>query len=432
MVLFGALKALTETDQTLLHGRDAVVREIVQNCRAGRFTVVTAEPGMGISSLLEAGVAPTLKAEGAIVAIFRDWQGRFFATNLKEAVAQAVRGTDDLFFSEGEDLAELLERAQHRTGKPVVLLLDQFEDYLRCHTNTIQSDLFDAELSQAAAHRKGTFVVGMQEHAIPSFERLEAHIPNLLGFRVRLEPLTIDAAREAVVSEAAGRDMQVEPAALDALLNAAIVTGAVAKEGRLTGLPAPPGARGGPQKAVIVRKTVPRAKGAHPFYLKLATEELLDAAARAKTRVLTFSAIELRGGVDRVVCESLDPVIQELGKNQVDLLFRWCNILISPERQRLSVTEKGLTEYAGRLSRDVPALLTLLMQMKILRSVETPEIVRYEISRECYAPVLRDWWERREASIVARRRAIFRIVSISVALGAIAIVYLAWLFLRPK
>jgi len=30
MVLFGALKALTETDQTLLHGRDAVVREIVQ------------------------------------------------------------------------------------------------------------------------------------------------------------------------------------------------------------------------------------------------------------------------------------------------------------------------------------------------------------------------------------------------------------------
>ncbi len=165
MVLFGALKTLTEIDETLLRGREAVVREIVQNCRAGRFTVVTAEPGMGISSLLEAGVVPALKTEGAIVATFRDWQGRFVGTNLKETIAEAVRRTaDDLFCSEGEDLAELLERATQHTRKPVVLLLDQFEDYLRCHANTIQSDLFDAEFAHAVTSHKGIFVLGLQEH----------------------------------------------------------------------------------------------------------------------------------------------------------------------------------------------------------------------------------------------------------------------------
>ena len=136
--------------------------------------------------------------------------------------------------------------------------------------------------------------------------------------------------------------------------------------------------------------------------------------------------------VDRVVFESFDPVIQELGKTQADLFFRWCNILISPDKQRLSVTEKGLMEYAGRLNRYVPALLTHLMELNILRSVETPETLRYEIARECYAPILRDWWERRESAIVARRRAIFRITSISVAVGAIAIVYLMWLVFSPK
>jgi hypothetical protein len=414
MVLFGALKGLTEIDETSLRGREAVIREIVQNCRAERFTVVTAESGMGISSLLEAGVGPALKTEGAIIATYRDWQGRFFGANLKEAVADAVRGAaDDLFFSEGEDLAELLERAQQRTGKPVVLLLDQFEDYLRCHANTIQSDLFDAEFAHAVTDRKGIFVLGLQEHAIPFFERLEAHIPNLLGFRVRLEPLSIDAAREVVLSEAARREMQLEPAALDALLNAPVVTGARAK-------------------AAPARKSAPRAGGAHPFYLKLATEELLEAEERVKSRMLTFSAIEFRGGVDRVVFESFDPVIQELGKTQADLFFRWCNILISPDKQRLSVTEKGLMEYAGRLNRYVPALLTHLMELNILRSVETPEALRYEIARECYAPILRDWWERREAAIVARRRAVFRITSISVALGAIAIVYLMWLIFSPR
>jgi Novel STAND NTPase 1 len=431
MVLFGALKALTEIDEALLRGREAVVGEIVQNCRGGRLTVVTAEAGMGISSLLKAGVGPALKNEGFIVATFRDWQGRLFGTNLKEAVSKAVRAAaDDLFFQEGEELAELLERAHGRTGKPVVLLLDQFEDYLRCHTNTIQSDLFDAELAHAVADRKGIFVLGLQEHAIPSFERLEAHIPNLLGFRVCLEPLSIDAAREAVESEASMREMQVEPAALDALLNAPVVSGALVK-----GIPLAD-AKGAPSNGAralgAARRRVPRARGAHPFYLKLATEELLEAEARAKSRMLTFSAIEFRGGVDRVVFESFDPVIQELGKTRADLFFQWCKILISPDMRRLSVTEKGLTKYAGRLNRSVPALLTHLMEMKILRSVETPEAVRYEISRECYAPILRDWWERREATIVARRRAVFRITSISVALGAIAIVYLMWLIFSPK
>jgi len=430
MVLFGALKALTEIDETLLRGREAVVREIVQNCRAGRFTVVTAEAGMGISSLLDAGVGPALKTEGAIVATFRDWQGRFVGANLKEAVAGAVRGAaDDLFFSEGEDLAELLDRANERTGKPLVIILDQFEDYLRCHTNTIQADLFDAEFANAVTDRRGIFVLGLQEHAIPSFERLEAHIPNLLGFRVLLDPLSIDAAREVVLSEASGRDMQVEPGALDALLNAAVVTGAPSKQA------APPQAAGGAHAKVAratVRRNPPRAIGAHPFYLKLATEELLEAEARVKSRMLSLSAIEFRGGVDRVVYESFDPVIHELNKSQTDLLFRWCNILISPDRERLSVTEKGLTDYAGRLNRYVPALLKHLLEMNILRTIETPEALRYEVARECYAPILRDWWERREAAIVARRRAIFRITSISVAAGAIAIVYLMWVIFSPK
>lgn len=423
------MKGLTEIDETLLRGREAVVREIVQNCDAGRFTVVTAEPGMGISSLLKAGVGPALKAEGFIVASFHDWQGRFFGTNLKEAVADAVRETDDLFFAEGEDLAELLERATQRTGKPVVLLLDQFEDYLRCHANTIQSDLFDAEFAHAVTGRKGIFVLGLKEHGIPFFERLEAHIPNLLGFRVLLEPLSIDAAREAVESEASRKEMQVEPTALDALLNATVVAGARAKEAPAATLTI---VRGAAARAAVARNSASRARGAHPFYLKLATEELLEAEERVKSRVLTLSAIDLRGGVDRVVFKSFDSVILELGKNRADLFFRWCNILISPDKQRLSVTEKGLTEYAGKRTRLVPALLTHLMEMKILRSVETPDAVRYEIARECYTPILRDWWERREAAIVARRRAIFRIVSISVALGAIPIVYLMWVLFSPK
>jgi len=405
------LKALTQNDSALLCGRADAVREIVDNCRAERLTVVTGEPGMGVTSLLQAGAAPALRRRGFIVAVFSDWQGRFFATALKEAVAEAVRqAADEHFLAQGEPLDELLQRIRAATGKSAIVLLDQFEDYIRCHSNTVISDNFDAELAHAIATRKGMFVIGLQEYAIPAFERLGQHIPNLRGFQIQLPPLRVEDAREAVVSEGRAIDLQVEPAALDALTSAPV-----------TLVP-----------AAVPGKPASEEKGVHPFFLKVATGVLLDAETRLKSPVMRATTIEARGGVDRVVLESLDGAIAELGSTQVDLLFRWCTILISPEKHRLSVTEKGLNDYAGKWSRFAPRLLELLTGSGVLRSIETPEAIRYEISRDCFAPILRDWWERREAALVARRRAVFRVTSISVAVSSIVLMYVVWIIFGSK
>ena len=384
-----------------MYGRGEVVGEIVQNCRAERLTAVVSGPGMGVTSLLYAGIAPALKRAGFIVATFSDWQGHSFAVHLKEAIAEAVRESADPGFLAGsESLDEMLDRVRSRTGSPVAILLDQFEDYIRCHTNTVASDFFDAELAHAVIDRKGVFVIGLQEYAIPAFRRMEAHIPNLLGFQIRLAPLDAEAARAAVVSEARAMEMDVEPAALDALVSA----------------------------PMVVRDT----GKAHPFFLKLATGRLLEAETRLKSRVLRFSTIALNGDVDRVILESFDAPIGDLRKTETDLLFRWCRLLFSPTGQRLAVTEKGLTDYAGKLNRFVPSLLPLLLETNILRAVETPGAVRYEIARECFTPILRDWWDRREAGILARRRATFRITSISVALSSIVVLYVMWLLFSRK
>jgi hypothetical protein len=397
------LKALSQNDEDLLRGRTEAIGQILDNCKAERLTVVTGEPGMGVSSLIEAGIAPLLRREGCIVVIFRDWQGRAFATNLREAVVEAVRvQCDPLFFAPGEPLEELLEHVRRHTHKAVVILLDQFEDYVRCHSNTVASDFFDAELAHAVATRKGIFVIGLQEHAIPAFERLKQHIPNLLGFPVRLAALEIEDAREAVIAEARRIELEVEPAALEALVTATVVASAPGK--------------------------------AHPFFLKVAVATLLQGEARVKSRSLLAAAIETRGGVDRIVLESLDTSIAELNSTQADLLFRWCTLLISSEKHRLSVTEKGLTDFAGKLNKFVPTLLEQLTANGIFRAVETPDAVRYEIARECYAVILRDWWERREAVLVARRRAAFRVKSLTVAISAIVLMYIVWIIFgaQPK
>jgi hypothetical protein len=390
------LKPLTQLDEKLLCGRADVIRGIAENCQAERLTVLSSEPGFGVTSVIQAGLVPALKREGFIVATFSNWQGRFFATELREAVANAVRESADTgFFAQGEQLDELLTHVRARTQRPVAILLDQFEDYVRCHSNSELSDSFDAELAHAVATRKGTFVIGLQEHAIPAFERLKQHIPNLLGYQVRLQPLTVEAAREAVPLEAARIELEVEPAALEALVSSPI--------------------------------TVLKGNAIHPFFLKVATSKFLDAEARMKSPRLRMATIEAQGGVERVVLESVDAQIAELGTTHVELLFRWCHILISPEKHRLAVTEKGLTDYAGKFNRFVPTLLQKLTETGMLRTVDTMGTTRYEVSRDCLTPILRDWWERREAVIVARRRALFRVRSISVAAGAIVLMYMVWL-----
>ena len=381
-------------------GRESVIEEVLANCAAERHTVVSSEPGLGVSSLFEAGLQPALKRAGYIVVVFRNWQGAAFADDFLAAIAEAVREqADPGYLAQGEPLDEMLDYIQSHTRRRVALLLDQFEDYIRCQTNTHQSDLFDADIGRVIAQRVGSCVMGLQTHALQAFERMRQHVPNLLGYHVSLQPLTKEAAQEAVRREAVSRAMDAEPAAVEALVTSPVIA---------------------------------RAGGVHPFFLKIATGRLLDAEYRTRSSLLRMITIDGFGGADRVVLESLDHVMQELGMTQQDLLFRWFNILVSPDNARLSVTEKGLMEYAGRKNRFAEGLLPALVERGVIRSVQVKETLRYEVAREGLTVILRDWWERREASIIARRRARFRVTSISVAVGAILVIYLVWVFFGMK
>jgi hypothetical protein len=381
-------------------GRKREVRVIEDHCRAGRFVVITAEPGMGLTTLLEEGLSASWRAEGCITLVHRDWQGRGFATDLRGALAAAVREqADDSFFAQPETLAEAIERVRYRTGRPLAILLDQFEDYLRCHTGTDISDSFDAELSHAIADRQCQFVIGLQEHAVESFRRFSQYIPNLLGSRVTLGAMDSDEARELVERIAEVDKVRFERAVVDALVRA-------------------PAARAG--------------DGVHPYFVAAGVRRLIETAAEKKVQVVGESMVAVHGGADRLILESLDAKLSELNSTQTELFFRWCNVLISDTGQRLAVTSEWLMQYAGKLNRFGMALLPILIEEGILRTIELQGQIRYEIARECDAALIRDWWKRREAALVARQKAQFRVRSISVAVGSIVAMYVIWLVLSVR
>jgi hypothetical protein len=385
----------------VLRGRDVETQQILDNCSAGHLAVIVSTPGLGTTALLRQGAAPGLRERGFITAVLSAWQGRYFSTGIKETIAEAVREqADDSFFAANDTLAELLERVRSRTGRRLALLLDQFEDYLRCHPGTNVSDAFDAELAYAVSTHDAAFVIAIQEYALPAFERLSQLIPNLLGYRLSLSPLTLDSAREVVTMTAAERGMSVEPAVVEALVSAGAVT---------------------------------RDSGVQPFLLTCGLNRLLDAELRLSSTLVRRSTLESHGGPERLVLESLDDEIGDLNSSHTELLFRWGNILISPApHRRLSVSEKGLAEYSGKLNRFMLSLLPILMEKRLIRSVEMPDGMRYELARESLVPIVRDWWERREAALIAKRRAAFRMRSLSVAVGSIVTLYAVWLLMTIR
>jgi hypothetical protein len=383
-----------------LCGREDEVRVILSHCAARRFVVLTSAPGLGKTTLLEEGIIPALQKDGWVAVAFRGWQGKDFAAEFKEALAAAVRESGDLgFFTQTETLSEMPERIRTRTGLKVALILDQLEDYVRCHSGSDRADSFDAELSHAIAGRECTFVAALQTHALDRFRRLEQYIPNFLGFHVELGPLPAEAARELLQRYGAERGAAFDPAVLDALVAAP----AAAFEG-----------------------------GVHPFFLKAAAARLLDAADGRDRSQITAAAIEAYGGADRLILESLDPALQALNPTHTELFFRWCNLLISPDGSRLAVTKEALVDYSGKLNRFALTLIPALIEAGLVRSVEAEGTLRYEIAREPMTPMIRDWWHRREAAITARRRAKFRVRSLSVAAGSIVALYALWLILTMR
>lgn len=390
-------------DEDLLCGRGAEIRTIVENCDASRLTVVVSEPGLGLSSLFAAGLVPELRRAGYITVIYSDWQGKSLGERLGRAVVRAIHEQADGAFSAGkEPLRDILARAWMQIHRPVAILLDQFSDYLRFQSANDISEEFDAELANAITGRAGRFVIGQHPDTVALFQRLGQFIPNLMGYSVTLGPLPPEAAKQLVEKTVARAGLQIEPAAVDQIVTA---------------------------PSVIVPAAAP---AVHPLFARLAAECLLAAESNLHSATARASTLAANAGVGRMLLESLDSPIHELGETNAELLFRWFPLLRGPDGRRLQVSEQALLDYAGKWNRFALALLPVLTECGMLRALDTPAGKRYELARDAVATVAYDWWQRREADIIARRRAAFRVRSISIAVGAILLVYLIYLFMPAK
>ncbi len=228
---YPGLPAFEEQQAPVFFGRDKAIEAVVERLEAlalrpGAFLLLLGASGYGKSSLVRAGVAPRLKGTGAegmtVVPPFTPGDEPF--QELEEAVAAA-----DGVFDPADPLGSL-RALQRRNKKPVLLVIDQFEELLSAgpkeEGTTDQGELFQGFLLQLLRSRKPglmvlatmrtDFLAPLQSRwpaltAMASTITLEPIQPEDFGVLItgpaKRASLTLEAGLETrLVKESGGRD----------------------------------------------------------------------------------------------------------------------------------------------------------------------------------------------------------------------------------
>ncbi|MFE6870334.1 hypothetical protein ACFVFS_27745 [Kitasatospora sp. NPDC057692] len=178
-------------DRELFFGRERLVARLVALVRERRVVALVGPSGSGKSSLLRAGLVPALREEEA-------GPRRPTAIRLLTPGPHPVRSH-----------AELL--APERTGRGVVLLVDQFEEVFTLCTDAAERARFVDLLLAAAEPDRGARVVLAVRADF--FGHCAAHGPLAEAVRDTTQlvtPMSPDELRDAVVRPAAARGLVVE------------------------------------------------------------------------------------------------------------------------------------------------------------------------------------------------------------------------------
>ena len=427
---YQGLTPYDEDDAAYFFGREQETKLIAASLFASPLTLLYGASGVGKSSILRAGVVNRLRGrKDVLVVVFTKWQTNPLK-ELKHSLAyksiplmiKKVRLPPPIFrlrtkseriellayrarkarrkatqeYSGPVGLEEFVRTCSELTGRRLMIILDQFEEYSLYHP---EDDPFALELPNAitAGNLSASYLLSMREDALAQLDRFEGRIPTLFNNFRRVNHLDRNAARRAITEPIArynqarkrsSKPVSIEPNLIKRVLDQ-VRTGQV--------LDSDIGGAGTITRTSIQQEREGRIETP---YLQLVMTRLWNEEIKQGSRTLRSTTLTQLGGAQRIVLTHLDAVMAEFSDNEKELAASIFNLLVTPSGTKIAHMVRDLADYAGVGSAELKPLLERLSQGsdRILRPVaplpDYPREARYEIFHDRLGAAILDWRSR--------------------------------------
>lgn len=404
---YPGLRPYQATEQTKFYGRDADTQALLEKILANRLTLLFAATGVGKSSLLQAAILPKLSSTEGLaldVVYYNDWVAPP-VQGLQAAIRAAlIARYDALPNTDNANLEAFFRAITPNTSHPLVIILDQFEEFFRYRFIHHAADFqpFIDQLTEVilAAELKVSLVFSMREDFALELNAFKPHLPNpLFSNYYRLEKLGVDAARAAITEPLIQAGYQYEPALLDKLL-----TDLLSRD--------------------LTRDAASLAKGTQadsvePPYLQIVCSQLWELDKNDPQKTLRLATYNKAGGAKGLLENYVNFVMKSFSDRENQVASKAFDHLISRRGTKMAHTPEDLAELVNLKPAELANVMDKLEKARILRRQQRDQQVWYELYHDMFSGGIESWNTAWKNHMRVRRT----LIGTGASLAALAMIY---------
>lgn len=375
---YPGLRPYRETEKDNFFGRETDAAILIDKVLTNRFTLLFAASGVGKSSLLQAAVIPRLKSslgENLVVVYHSDWVSETVQT-VKAAVLEALQTKEafpqDLELAE-EDLHSLLSLAGVFVRPPLVLILDQFEEFFRYQRATSSFKEFIDQLVAVLTDKSlaVSLVFSMREDFALELNAFKNKLPTLLFENFyRLEKLNRENTLAAIKAPVEQLGYQYEPRLLEWLL-----ADLLNREYDYRA-----------QHALAeIRMT------AEPPYLQIVCAQLWEFNKNDPEKIIRLASYEKAGRAQGIIKNYIQDILASFSHAEKQLASKAFDHLIGQRGVKIAYTAKALAEIGRVPEQDLTKVLDKLEAVRVLRRQQRGEEIWFELYHDLFSRSLEAW-----------------------------------------
>ncbi|MBC8248223.1 MAG: SIR2 family protein [Anaerolineales bacterium] len=340
------LDSFETEDAGIFFGRQEDSHRLADKILSHRLVVLYGGSGTGKTSLIRAGAAPILARRGCLPLVVRPADDPALAT--KRELREKLEGLPDLT----TDLPSFLQAAERATEKLIVVFLDQFEEFFLRFGDESRAS-FIAELARCQSEAVDTrFILSIREDFFVRLHEFEGELPTIFDSRYRLERLTRENARDAIVEPAKLFDVTYEERLVERLLDDLYE------------------------------------EGVGPPQLQIVCDRLYREFGQAG-RPIALADYEVLGGAKEILAGYLDSVLAEYAGQELEVAKGILMTLVTSQETKALASFDTIVAEVGRDREAVEATLHSLIDQRLVRGVQLSEY--YELTHDYLVEEIKGW-----------------------------------------